>query len=675
MKKKIALAQFNYAYGNEYFFPYSVAALWSYVKFSSKIVRDSFDEAEFYFKRDESEKLIIELAKFDIVAFSSYVWNWELNKFLAESIKKLNDKVIVIFGGPQVPDKADNFFLEHPYVNFLVHSEGEKTFTNLLEKYLNEDLLKLLSMNQKEMLRYELVNGTLHGVSINSKSYSRKWTPWPELMSLEKLPSPYLDQTADLILEKNKDVIFQATWETTRGCPYQCTFCDWGSLTLSKLRRFDIERLEHEIEWFSQNKIDFVFGADANFGILERDEKIAESLSKSKILSGFPKKFRVSYAKNSTERVLRIAETLNSVGMDKGITLSVQSMDMDVLEEIKRKNLKIGDLKKFVEEYRRKKIATYTEVIMGLPGETRETFKAGITKLLKAGVHDALSIYNCGILPNAELNSQEQKSLHEIKSIRTPIFMNHSTPKNEKIIEYEEIIISTKSMSVDDWKWMYSFSWAIQSFHTLNLTQLISVVLEKYFGITYENFYESLLEEAANSPDSFLGNLYNSYVIRQFEKVFSGGEWGFVLPEFSDVVWSSEEATFLIVSESKENFFNDLRSFILSKFSSQISLLYNPEEFVEDLIKVQQFILLDWKQFSDELVVKFNVYDCWLGIINNKEVQLQKSIFSLTKNNLNVNIEDKKIFAKEIVWFGRKGGKHVHSDIQSINLNKQYALN
>jgi hypothetical protein len=253
--------------------------------------------------------------------------------------------------------------------------------------------------------------------------------------------------------------------------------------------------------------------------------------------------------------------------------------------------------------------------------------------------------------------------------------MNHSTPKNEKVIEYEEIIISTKSMSVEDWKWMYSFSWIIQSFHTLNLTQLIAVVLDKYFGITYEIFYESLLSEAANSPNSFLGNLYNNYVSRQFEKVFSGGEWGFVLPEFSDIVWSSEEATFLIVSKDKENFYNELKSFILANFSSRISELYDPEEFVNDLINVQQFILLDWKQFTHEIVAKFNVYDCWLGVMNNKDVQLQMSFFTLTKNKLTIDISDKKIFAKDIVWFGRKGGKHVHSNIQSKELNNKYAVN
>ena len=733
--KKIALTQFNYAYGNEYFFPYSAAVLWSYAKFTSGIVREGFDEPEFYFKRDDSNQLITELATFDIVAFSSYVWNWELNKFLAESVKKINDKVIIIFGGPQVPDRAEDFFLIQPYVDVLVHSEGEKSFTNILEKYLSGDLSKLLGSTQEEILQYELTNGVVYGVSFNAKicqagpvvdadstecvtdqflssglaaadtgidqlglqgqdlgattglmhkgitkqtitplsllqiaavgGHSRKWKPWPELMKLDKVPSPYLDETADIILGRNKNIVFQATWETNRGCPYQCTFCDWGSLTLSKIRKFDIERLSQEVEWFSQNKIGFVFGADANFGILERDENIAELLAKFKTLSGFPKKFRVSYAKNSTERVLRIAEKLHSVGMDKGITLSVQSMDTDVLEQIKRRNLKVGDLKKFISEYRRKKIATYTEVIMGLPGETRDSFRDGILKLLYAGVHDALNVYNCGVLPNAQLNAPEEKSLHEIKTIRTPIFMNHSTPNEEKIVEYEEIIISTKTMSEEDWKWMYSFSWVIQSFHTLNVTQLTAIILGKYFGVTYENFYESLLAEAKKSPNSFLGNLYNTFVVGQFEKVFSGLGWGFVLPEFSEIVWSSEEAAFLRVSESREIFFNELKSFILTNFSHPISLLHDPEEFVDNLLKVQKFILLDWKQFTSEIIVKFNVYDCWLGVLNGEDVPLRKSEFLVSKSKTTIEINDKKIFARDIVWFGRKGGKHIYSDIQT----------
>ena len=65
-------------------------------------------------------------------------------------------------------------------------------------------------------------------------------------------------------------------WETNRGCPFQCTFCDWGSATASKVSRFEMDRLEREIKWMAEKKIKYIFVCDANFGIQKRDIEIAK---------------------------------------------------------------------------------------------------------------------------------------------------------------------------------------------------------------------------------------------------------------------------------------------------------------------------------------------------------------------------------------------------------------
>ena len=67
--------------------------------------------------------------------------------------------------------------------------------------------------------------------------------------------------------------------ETNRGCPYGCTFCDWGSATLSRIRKFDIERVFAELEWCAEARLRAIGIADANFGIFERDVEIAEQIA------------------------------------------------------------------------------------------------------------------------------------------------------------------------------------------------------------------------------------------------------------------------------------------------------------------------------------------------------------------------------------------------------------
>ena len=72
---------------------------------------------------------------------------------------------------------------------------------------------------------------------------------------------------------------FQSIIETNRGCPFQCTYCYWGKGGLNrKYRHHSLERVSKELEWCAQNKIRYVFSADSNFGMHNRDMEIAKNL-------------------------------------------------------------------------------------------------------------------------------------------------------------------------------------------------------------------------------------------------------------------------------------------------------------------------------------------------------------------------------------------------------------
>ena len=66
--------------------------------------------------------------------------------------------------------------------------------------------------------------------------------------------SPYLDEAEyyETLAQRHGPGTFNLTWETNRGCPYSCSFCDWGSSTMSRIRAFDIERVRAEAEWIGR---------------------------------------------------------------------------------------------------------------------------------------------------------------------------------------------------------------------------------------------------------------------------------------------------------------------------------------------------------------------------------------------------------------------------------------
>ena len=93
------------------------------------------------------------------------------------------------------------------------------------------------------------------------------------------IPSPYLAGYFDEIVDEMREQGLEpyALWETNRGCPYSCTFCDWGSATMTKVRKFSLERAKAEAKWFSDKKIKAVYNCDANFGIFPRMRKLQKS--------------------------------------------------------------------------------------------------------------------------------------------------------------------------------------------------------------------------------------------------------------------------------------------------------------------------------------------------------------------------------------------------------------
>ena len=130
--------------------------------------------------------------------------------------------------------------------------------------------------------------------------------------------------------------MFNGTLETNRGCPFACTFCDWGSLTYAKVKKFPEEKVYQEIEWLGANKIEYIFMADANFGIFpDRDMAITDYILDVQKRTGFPATVNANWHKNAKQNVIEIVKKFISNGFNRGMTLSVQSMDDDVLKIIK----------------------------------------------------------------------------------------------------------------------------------------------------------------------------------------------------------------------------------------------------------------------------------------------------------------------------------------------------
>lgn len=482
-KKQVSLVQPNFQVGptalNSYHLPYSVGCLWAYAQSHPEIAAE-YQLNLLVWQREPIDQLVSRLQHDAVVGFSTYVWNRQYNLELARQLRAANPDCVIIFGGPEPAIGDPDIFRKYPFIDAVIKNEGEITFTEILRNIRSFDHVPGMLINQK-------------GQVLDTGQAAR-------VEDLSILPSPYLTGVFDTLVAANPDVKWSATLETNRGCPYQCTFCDWGSLTLSKIKKFMPQRVYGELEWMSRNQIDFVHIADANFGIFpERDRAIVERFIELQHQYGAPTGVAASFAKNQNREVIDIVELLvkKTLRPTTGLKISLQSFDDNTLDAIKRKNLKINNIAEILEIGRAKDVPIGTELILGLPQETLSTWQENIWKLLDLGLHDDIDIYYCQVLENAELN-RVQREIYDIQTVQIYDYFSPLAHENVGITaESIDVITSTRHMSFDDIIKASVFNWAIFTWHVGGYSNLITRFLHQNLGLDWRDIYGQLFSLAA----------------------------------------------------------------------------------------------------------------------------------------------------------------------------------
>jgi putative methyltransferase len=478
--KTIGFVQVNFPQGprelNAHFLPYSAGIVLAYALQNNP----DWQVNDIVWRRDPIELTAQALCRNHLVALSTYVWNREYNYALARRIKELNPACLIVAGGPEPAITDVEIFTKHPYLDVLVKLEGEKIFSNLLAHY-GCDLSAVAGL---------ILN--VAGQAVDTGEAER-------ISDLEQLPSPYLTGLFDNLIRDYPDVVWNGTLETNRGCPYQCTFCDWGSLTYSKIKKFDLDRVFAELEWMGQH-CGFVTITDANFGMfVERDNAVITKLIEVQHRWGRIKNFSLTWAKNQKNEVVEIMRRLanESPTASSGLTVSVQSMDDHVLDIIKRKNLDQHKITEIFSLCNRYNIPVYTELILGLPGETPTSWRENFWQLFRAGNHSGVVVLHAQLLENAEMNLS-QRRFYKLDAVPIYDYMS-GTYDNGEVIESIDVVVGTRDIPRDTMLDIMTWNAFIQAFHVNGMTSYVARFMACQ-GMDYAEFYDQLWQQVQTDP-------------------------------------------------------------------------------------------------------------------------------------------------------------------------------
>lgn len=426
----------------------------------------------------------------DVLALSNYSWNSNLSEFVAGRAKMANPDVITVQGGtnfPHQPSQQAVYLTDRPATDFHTVFEGEVAFANLLRR--------ILETRDKGIGLYDApVEGTvfIHPSTRGSDVPTLVTSDQPSrIRNLDDIPSPYLSGMMEEFFTDGRLTPFL---ETNRGCPFKCTFCHTGADYFQKINMFSTDRIRDEINYIARRASDKgivnLHLADTNFGMYPRDREVCEALYQTHKDFGWPQQIMSTTGKNNKERVIDITGILGNIF---AVTMSVQSMDDTVLSNIKRSNIKLDHYIDVNKHLQKKGRSTNAELIIGLPGETRESFFRGVEECIEAGVSSA-TIYTLMLLNGTEFQSPAYRKTHGIKGKFRILPLNFGEYDEDRVFDFEEVGVETNTMSFDDYLYLRGFALLVETVHN---------------GHIFEEFFRFALS-MGTSRGQFLRQLYDN---------------------------------------------------------------------------------------------------------------------------------------------------------------------
>ena len=378
----------------------------------------------------------------DVFLTTNYCWNEHLSLHLANLAKRANPDALVVFGGPNFPDEPERqveYVRRHPEIDVYVIGEGDFLATEMVRRYLEAD------RSVAQMCAADLPSAVWRRPD---GSIARNEV-WDRRRDLDEIPSPWLTGVMDPFFDGKLCPL----WETNRGCPFTCTFCVQGTGYYTKVTYFGLERLREEIHYIGRMiherspSIPTLQVADPNYGMYERDIEISGYIGETQKLYGWPTYINATTGKNRADRIIKSMEKVSGALI---LYQAVQSLDEDVLKNIKRQNIKLEGYDRILVELKARGLRSSSDLIVGLPGETLASHVRSLKRLIDAGIN-RLQNFQCLLLKGTELDRTDSRARFGFRTKHRAVQKSFGVYGGEQVIESVEIVVETDTMSYQDY--------------------------------------------------------------------------------------------------------------------------------------------------------------------------------------------------------------------------------
>lgn len=286
----------------------------------------------------------------EMICFSCYIWNLDYVESMIRDVKKVMKDVIIWAGGPEVSYDSQETLGRLPELTGVMKGEGEKTFAKLCEVYGKRSEISELSLEQIDGITFRCPDGTICE------------RPWRVPMDLSEVPFVYHD------MKKFENKIIY--YETSRGCPFSCSYC--LSSIDKRLRFRSLDLVFNELQFFLDHKVPQVKFVDRTFNC-KHDHAMAIWKYIQEQDNGITNfHFEVAADLLNDEEIRLIRQMRPGLIQ---LEIGVQSTNTDTIREIRR-TMRLEEVREHVARIKEKgNIHQHLDLIAGLPYEDIKSFR------------------------------------------------------------------------------------------------------------------------------------------------------------------------------------------------------------------------------------------------------------------------------------------------------------
>jgi putative methyltransferase len=450
----------------------------------------------------------------DVLAISCYMWNDKLTMYIAEEVKTRAPWIKIIAGGPALYYEHDkSWFSNNWFIDVVCEyaAYGEVFITDYLDG---------TAINQIPFAIYPALGG----------SYWNKSNATFERRSFD-YPLPYLDNVEYLkTFTKDKPKIIL---DTSRGCPYACSFCEWGGGTSTKVVFKSVEDAKRELEIiFAILQPHYVDIINANFGMVKDDITIAQKIVELNKQYKCVKQVNLYGPTKSNKKNLKeIFRLFSENGIMNDVKVSIQSTTQEVLDNISRIDMPYDEQ---IDLYNDLcvdfGVQLKVETMLGLPGETIDSFYDMVGKLTKSELLYPM-MHEWMMLPSAPAANPEYidkfklvtkrvkyiKDDYDINCISRGDYDSIKTLTGKRNILKDpqwaspyDVVVSTYSYSIEDWAEMELFKYYFTFLFATNILTPIQRYLRNT-NVDMGEFSRSLFKDFLIKIPT-IHKIYNTFV-------------------------------------------------------------------------------------------------------------------------------------------------------------------